>query len=708
MSPRIACLLFASLILTACTGLPAAQAQTKPAEQDQPLKLKTELIEVRAVVTDRRGQPIIDLKQEDFEVLENGRPQEVSFFSVTRLAGKESTQPAQGKEGAIKVTPARPAEAPARTAVLFADTLHLSISSLLTMKQALRRFIDEQLTDQDLVALVTSAGTLGLAEQFTRDRRILRYAVERLSPGPAKRESLLSPYLAGMLERGDPEALAVAISVLRAEESLSGPRQMLESYTHARAREVLVEATYQRRATLLTLKAVAERLAGMPGQRLIVLFSDGFTLMDDGGHMDTGDLQSVVSRAVLSGVVIYAIDAKGLQPPSLFSAARGNIGSDPRISSYVSGSERDLEDGLNALAKDTGGEPFFNTNDLRGALQKALDNNRVYYALAYYPPAEGEAKQFRRLTVRVRNHPEYVVRAQKGYLPAELIKAKKDESALSPQGRLVQAMVAPLPVTTIGVAAAADFIENEADHTQVTLRVHIDGDKLDYREQDRHYLFGLEVVTFIYDSAGKRVDSKAETIQGNLLPERLEKVKQYGFNYIKRLALKPGLYQARVGVRELASDRLGTASAWVEVPNLSRSKLALSSLILVDPQNQGGAAPAEAKGEESSKVLYGVRFFKRSNSLVYYLRVYRAANKSPDESELVMQSEFLQGDKPIAQSPWQPVSERQVGKDDRGIDVGGEIKLGNLPPGIYDLRLTIKDSKSKRTVQRTTAFGVEP
>lgn len=67
--------------------------------------------------------------------------------------------------------------------MIFLDTLHLSISSVALVKQSLRRFVDKQLTDLDMVALVTSAGTLGVAEQFTRDRQLLRYAIGRISSG---------------------------------------------------------------------------------------------------------------------------------------------------------------------------------------------------------------------------------------------------------------------------------------------------------------------------------------------------------------------------------------------------------------------------------------------------------------------------------------------------------------------------------------------
>src|SRR5262249_43716749 len=236
------------------------------------------------------------------------------------------------------------------------------------------------------------------------------------------------------------------------------------------------------RSALITLKEVVERLADLPGQRLIVTVSDGFTLLDTGGTPDTADLQSVTSRAVRSGVVIYSIDAKGLQPSGLFDASLGNVPDDRRIYGYISSGERDLEDGLNALAHDTGGEAFFNTNDTAGAMGKALEDNQVYYALAYYPASEESEKKFRKITIKIKNHPEYKVRAQRGYLPIELAKKAKEAAAETPQQRFTNAMLAPLPTTTIGVTAVADFIESPEDNAQATVAVFIDGKTLSFSE----------------------------------------------------------------------------------------------------------------------------------------------------------------------------------------------------------------------------------
>src|SRR5215510_2128086 len=128
-------------------NLTQSQAGQNPPGQDQPIRIKTELINLRAVVTDKRGQSITDLKKEDFELMENGKPQEVSFFSIVKIPGRgEVRQPENTTSNVTPDVPARttrPAETIGRTVLLYVDTLHLSPQSLLSVKQSLRKFIDE-------------------------------------------------------------------------------------------------------------------------------------------------------------------------------------------------------------------------------------------------------------------------------------------------------------------------------------------------------------------------------------------------------------------------------------------------------------------------------------------------------------------------------------------------------------------------------------
>ena len=284
--------LFAAMrIGLACAQQPTAKSPT----QDQAVRLKSELVELRAVVTDKKGQPVDNLKQTDFQVFEGGVHQDISFFSLERVQGGSKTSEAAGKPTARdSFQPPAPGAAPARTIVLFVDALHLSTFSFINAKKQLKRFVDEQITDQDLAAVVTTGSSLGVLQQFMRDRKMLKYAIDKITRIP-KSDSVFTPYLAAAISREDSQAIAVGVSVLTAEEGPLPPNP--EGIVRARAMNVIAEEANFRQATLITLRAVCDRLTEMPGQRMIAFLSDGFTLLEEGGSADTQTLTNVTGRA---------------------------------------------------------------------------------------------------------------------------------------------------------------------------------------------------------------------------------------------------------------------------------------------------------------------------------------------------------------------------------------------------------------------------
>src|ERR1044071_9030773 len=271
------------------------QEKPKTSDQDAQLRLKADLIQVRAVVTDGRGQPIAGLKKEDFELLEDNRTQDISFFSVEDIGGSmnSSSDPIKNLRN--------PASGSGRTIVLFVDTIHTSFANLARTKRTLRKFVDEQMTDRDLVALITSSGALGLMEQFTHDRQLLRAAIERLSAWHVSlQETQFTPYLAAQIAAGDHRSLLLGREILRQEEVL--PKDFLDEFVEPQVRQkatqILAEASYKRRVMLTTLRGVVERTAEMPGQRMIAIFSEGFSQAGIGGGDEPNDLQPTISRAV--------------------------------------------------------------------------------------------------------------------------------------------------------------------------------------------------------------------------------------------------------------------------------------------------------------------------------------------------------------------------------------------------------------------------
>jgi hypothetical protein len=257
---------------------------------------------------------------------------------------------------------------------------------------------------------------------------------------------------------------------------------------------------------------------------------------------------------------------------------------------------------------------------------------------------------------------------------------------------------------------------------RVLIQTFIDAKSVQYREQDKGYQFDIEMATAVYDLTGKRVNLSSNEAHGNLTAERVEVAKRNGYRYVERLALKPGTYQVRVGVLELATERIGTATTWVEVPDLSKGKLTLSAIILTreggedqretkeGKETKDGREPKARRGAESMSpaVTQGIRVYKQGDSLNYDLIIYAGSGKNRKQDEMLMRTEIGQADVELYRSAWSSVASRATARDKKGTQVSGQIKLNNVTPGIYELRVSVKDSRSKKPAERVALFCVEP
>jgi hypothetical protein len=170
--------------------------------------------------------------------------------------------------------------------------------------------------------------------------------------------------------------------------------------------------------------------------------------------------------------------------------------------------------------------------------------------------------------------------------------------------------------------------------------------------------------------------------------------------------LSPGVYQVRVGVRDMGTERLGTAMAMLEIPDLKKNRLALSDLFI------GEIKPADEKasGKEPALELYNAQFsrgvpvFQVNGNLVCSFMAY---NVRPDEAgqETRMQMAILQAGNVIYQGDWKPLKVNLVAQGRKGQLIGSQIRVA-LEPGLYELQVTVQDPKAKKSIQHSALFEV--
>jgi VWFA-related protein len=748
------------VVLSAVSEIMPRSDSSQPHAPDAPgdfrFTVETDLMEVRTVVTDRNGQMVTGLKKEDFELFVNNTPQNIDHFSVSSLDPELLRQALEGSaEHDTGITPTiekdrtarlelareRLREPPARTTLLFVDNVHLSLASLNQVKKALRHFVNDQMTDSDLVALANSH-SLGVVQQFTRDRRLLQYAVEQMRYGRTGQESAITPRLAIDVINNDLTSIQLGVDILRAEENIPCPCSYLLMSLRDKAYRILSDASYSRENTLAILEVFIDQMIDLPGQRMIVLFSDGFTMYDPSGELRNDQIQAAINRAANSGVAVYSINAEGVQPSPLIDASRQNVSfwdleslmqqcpmdyqqadeegenyySDQRCMpplspSHLQSAAADFEfEKLNAMrmiAEYTGGELFPNTNDLNSALVRAFDANRFYYVLSYYLPKQIDTRRFQNFRIQVCGHPEYTVRTSRGFSP-QAVKRKAEEALdQTPQQRLLRAMGSPLPVTDLGVSAHADFIETETDDKNVSLVVTFEGDRFQYRDLGYQAAVNLDIISVFYDASGKQADGISASVEGKLSPGGIYQAQTSGYRYARRLSLPPGVYHARIGVKEEGTDRMGTASTWIEVPDMKKNRPEMSSIVLSNPLDMD---PLDEEGIkvgafEQIKVIQGIPMYAPDDIFYYFFRVHRGQQQL-DSGLSVKREVFSQG-APVIQEQWQEISAETRETDSKGwVEIDGEIDIDEFDPGVYELRVSVKDDLTGQIAERSSVFGI--
>src|SRR5258706_8348878 len=359
--------------------------------QPPTFRLETSLIEADAVVTDAQGNIVRGLTKDDFTILDDGKPQPVAAFTFVDIPIERADGPAVvGPTGAASVAGVPVAAAPrvapdvrtnerpfdGRVYILVMDDLHTTPEWSIQVRKMAQMFIDRNLGDNDLMAVVySSRGNVGSG--FTNDRSVLRAALGEFTglrattPGLGGIVAIAPPSLQNGGRSGGAPAGAGAIL---------GPTVRLERENDA--------------ARMLTLIQKIAAWAGdtLPGRRkALLLFSEGVEGFNAGDFAIAGDFggeagpetpeasfRSLALESKVGDQVKMAIDASARANVSIYPV-------DSRGLDNVSITNGGLF--LSAMANETGGMPVLRTNDFVRGFERVVLNSSSYYALAFMPPA---------------------------------------------------------------------------------------------------------------------------------------------------------------------------------------------------------------------------------------------------------------------------------------------------------------------------------
>ena len=575
-------LLFPALVL----------GQTKPEQKPEPprqeaedvIKFDTSLVQTDVMVFDKNGRFVNGLKPEQFQLKINNTPRDISFFEAFRSgsAGQLKDVPSNESNPAATLK----ADAQRRSVIFFVDDLHLAPDSLERTRKALLEYIERGIGEKDVVAITSPSGQVGFLQQFTANKDALRTAVARLSyranPSLDTEKPPMSEYIAMKIRDGDESAMTFYVQEVqkqtcyRAGQTVICPMtpQAIRQQVRNRAQQIVVQSAPSVDDTLRLLEGLMRTAAQLPGRKLVFVISDGFFLTDKKyGAIDR--IKKVTDAAGRAGVVIYTLDARGIVGDAIDVNKPMDTGGLLQMAGI--GELASSQDGLNALAKDTGGQAFRNTNQpMHLWVEKIMDETSNYYLLAWKPDNDEQKRgKFKNIDISIVGRPDLKVRMRTSYfksaaLPLLTTKRKKDKDPLKARDDDMRLVIdAPVSQSEIPTAVDLHFNQMPGLGTSVVATIAIDDAALTYDLVDGKLAADVDIGGIFYDDKGKPINSfvgrlrifpKSSTTAGSPKPKR----SVYSFSTL----VPGGLYQVRVGIRDLKSSRNGSAEDWIKVPKL--------------------------------------------------------------------------------------------------------------------------------------------
>ena len=702
--------LFLTILALDVFGQGAKPTATPP--EGEVVKISTNLIRIDVSVTDLKGKPVTDLKQSEIEIFENGEKQKITSFSFVSSVRNVPQLKLVEKKQDVLVTPPPVTRRPAdvrRTFALLVDDLSLSFESIYYTKRALKRFVDEQMQEGDLVAIIRTGAGVGALQQFTGDKRMLHAAIERVkwnmmgSGGMSAFDPIGSSPLETQKNAGDTSVT---------DEDIEAEKNRIKGEADARSRKFAA-------GTLGAINYVVNGMTELPGRKFAVLFSDGFslTVTDRRGGKVTSDilepLRHLIDLANRSSVVVYTIDPRGLQFTGL-TAADSVIDSNPDIVNSNLAERRDAlydtQAGLLYLAQGTAGFAFKNNNDLSIGLDRVL-NDQSYYLVGYEPDTDTfdpATRKFNSINVKVSRR-DVKVRYRSGFFNVADTKRVPVADNLTPLQRLEKTLYSPFSVNEISVRLNTLFGIDATNTAFVRSLLHIDAGKLKFTDEpDGKKKAAFSVLAASFGDNGALVDQLGKSYSITIPPNLHSKVLAEGIVYhFKFPVKKPGAYQYRVAIRDTQGDSLGSASQFIEVPDLKNNRLTLSSLIIenltVDEYKQTFdlSAPLVSTNPMSDTAL---RRAKTGSIIRWGLEIYNAKLDNANLPNLKTRVRVFREGKVIMEG--QPKSFELAGQTDMGhLKTFGAISIGTgMEPGDYILQVIVTDGLAKAKNQIATQY----
>jgi VWFA-related protein len=660
-------------------------------------KVDRNLVIVNVTVRDKSGKILDNLKQSDFTLLENGKPQPISVFEVEHLAGDSLPKlPADTGKTLIKRDAAAPVNVPApetaapveppsrkdhRLLALFFDMSSMQPPEQIRAGEAAMKFLREQMTSSDLVEIMTFGTELKVVEEFTNDRDQLMKDITKLRIGD-------SSELAGLGDTGaDPTDDSGSFVADETEYNIFNTDRKLAA-----------------------LESAAKKLAAFPEKKALVYISSG---VNKTGVENQSQLKSTINAAVRANVAFYPIDARGfLATPPAGDASTASASGTGVYSSTAQQNLRntfnDSQETLDSLAAETGGKALLDNNDLTLGIQQAQKDINTYYILGYYSNNDAKDGKYRNIKIQLNPKIEAKLDFRKGYYAAKEF-AKLNSSDKEQQ--LEEALTLGDPITDLPLFLEVDYFRLAKDKYFVPISVKIPGSALDLSKREKT---DLDFIGQIRDAKGNLMGGVRDGIQLKFNDADATKLGQRNIEYDTGVTLAPGQYRLRFLARENQTGKMGTFETAFTIPDLGKdpSKVRMSSVVWSSQREPLAAVVGSAGNnkklldkhplvQDGQKLVPSITHVFRENQKLYvYFEVYDpAGDKTPS---VAADLSMFRGKAKVFES--EPVHATQtIASRPGAVAFQFQMPLTSVKPGEYVCQLNVIDEQA-----RTFAFARAP
>jgi VWFA-related protein len=549
-----------------------ADAKTELSSKDTntTFKLRVNLVQVKVVVRDEKGNPIRDLKREDFQLFDQGKLQAISTFDVetpeTRKARTEAA--AKTQQGADSESPQQTMALPERFVALVFDDIHLKIEDATFVRVSAKKLIDTMAPTERL-------GIFGTSEQvkvdFTNDKAALEQALNAIVPRP--KMGKINPttncpdvthYMADQsINKSDTTILPlVATETLQCMFN-GDPRmqQAAQQQAAAALQQELVAGDTDNEFTYRALEDVIRRMTTMPGERVIALASPGFILSTQ--YLDE---MGIIDRATKAGVVINTVDARGLYAPDLMGDISQHS-TDTVLTAGKKASYRTQEQMENAFvlmdfANGTGGTFYQNSNDVAGQLVSAGGTPEVSYILGFSPQNQKMDGKFHTIKVTLAEKRKCVIQARRGYYAPK----KVDDPQEQAKAEMQEAVFSQDEIQDLPFDLQTQYFKSSDADAHLSVVSHIDLKGIPFRKAGGRNFDNLTVATVIFDENGNYVTGGEKILEMRLLDATYNKLSHTGLVMKSSFDVKPGKYLVRQVIRDSEGAQMAAKNGAVVIP----------------------------------------------------------------------------------------------------------------------------------------------